>query len=255
MGVETDQFQCTFFDATGGDACPPRARITPAPSVVQPIRWAMSGRRNEHHLEISTVGFFSTTASGAKEPLQVWLGDMGPLRLISNDGAATPPVPSGSKAPIVPLTTTTQDFVVTVTSLSNPSTSTNNGPNLRDPPVTTFIAVELPSMPDILRALLESVRGRRITSSVNGGPEPPPNLGHGRNGGTIHEDEGTETDEELWMKDPALPLLFVRGSDGIGFHSGYALRCVPVTGPGALHIDGLSVWVSKVENLDHTSNA
>lgn len=224
----------------------------------------MSGRRNEHHLELSVAGFYSTTTSGAKEPLQVWLGDMGPLRLISNDGPVTSNGPSGSKAPIVPLTTTTQDFVVTVTSLSNASSSNGSGPNLRDPLAQSFIAVELPPMPEILRALLDSVRGRRVVASTNGGhltAEPLPNLGvhdehsRRRNGDGVDDQQQGETDEELWMKDPALPLLFVRGSDGIGFHSGYALRCVPATTHSSPHIDGWSVWVSRVENLDHARSA
>ena len=116
-------------------------------------------------------------------------------------------------------------------------------------------------MLEIIRALLDNVRNKRSRRSGNGDhltPEPLPNLGLGSgddhmNGDVIHEDDREETDEELWMKDPGLPLLFVRASEGIGFHSGYALRCLPAAAPNTPHIDGWSIWVSRVENLDHAS--
>jgi recombining binding protein (suppressor of hairless) len=189
-----------------------------------------------------------------KNNLQVWLGDMGPLRLISNDGLvgragpSTPmPAPSGSG--------TNQDFVVTVTSLSNQSVPAGSGPNLREPPSVTFIAVELPTIPEILRALLDSVRRRGIPCGDHLTPETNVGAPRGRQRNDDGIQEAEETNDELWKRDPALPLLFVRGSDGIGFHSGYALRCIPATAPASPNVDGWSIHVSRVESLDHTSSA
>jgi len=177
---------------------------------------------------------------------------MGPLRLISNDGSMSQAGPSS----IGP--TANQDFIVTVTSLSTQTGPVASGPNLREPLAVTLLAVELPPMPEILRALLDSVRAKRgTTNDGHSTPDLVPNLStirnRQRNGDKMPEDQ-EETEEELWMRDPTLPLLFIRPWDGIGFHSGYALRCVLAAAATSPNIEGWSIHVIKVENLDHASS-
>jgi hypothetical protein len=138
---------------------------------------------------------------------------------------------------------------------------------LRDPAPSTFVAAFLPDMNELIRALLDSVRtpvqrqdhsnaGPSSSGRTNGDmdiePERPPRMDGDLDEGDEEDvmmDAGLalETDEELWARDPALPILLIRPSDGMGFHSGYVVKCVPAQGHG---LDNVSGWSIRIEKAD-----
>lgn len=222
------QFQCTFFDASGTNTCPPQAHITPAPSIVSYCRWlAPMQRGGSHSIEMSVSGFYSVNRmTGIKEAMQVWVGDIGPLIVTSYEGMA-PPNQSG------------EGYVLPT---FHYNAGAGNGiPSVRDQAPTAFVAATLPSIGDLLKALLDSVR----TSQLSG----PRGRSQSQIRDNLDDEAELERDEELWTRDPSLPILFLRRTDGMGFHSGYELKCVAAVGDGLDNVDGWSVRIEKSANL------
>lgn len=224
------QFQCAFFDASGTNNWPPQMPITPAPAVASYCRWIPPAQRGgEHSLEMSVSGFYGINpTTGAKEPLQVWVGDIGPLRVASYEGLATQTGPLGS-----PIT----DGLLPTFHVNTPSGG-GSSPG-RSAPVNAFVAVTLPPVRDLIRALMDSVRVSRPNGGSSRGQSSQTN-GSGLEG-------DLDSEEELWARDPILPVLFLRKWDDIGFHSGYVVRCVPATGSNPDIMDG---WTVRVEKAD-----
>ncbi|KAG8803177.1 hypothetical protein FRC17_006240, partial [Serendipita sp. 399] len=96
MITSVGQFETAFFDASGSNINPPREAITPTPSVVHGIGWIPSPKRDgQHSLHMGITNFWTyypppgdtssapspnpVNSSWAKVPLQVWIGDLGPL--------------------------------------------------------------------------------------------------------------------------------------------------------------------------------
>lgn len=80
-------------------------------------------------------------------------------------------------------------------------------------PLHTIVIVEMPALVDVIKALEEDAlpsSAEQSGSSASDGPDgrndiPPPSIG-GR----------------------SLPLLFIRASDGVGYHSGRTITCESV---------------------------
>ena len=211
------QFETTFFDASGGNIMPPLASITPAPSAMHGCRWVPpllspppSHEPLPHTLHMGISNFFThypsssplaTASPWIKTPLQIWLGDLGPLPLTAEEGAIN--VTQQQHGFVFPATPANGSSIngsgignsngVNHTQLSGPSSlngsgastspglapinapgsrgSSNGGsgvvvlgnslPTLRDPPLATYVTVYLPPMEELVGALLDSVRTRR----------------------------------------------------------------------------------------------
>jgi len=160
--------------------------------------------------------------------MQVWVGDIGPLLTTSYEGLVGAPI-QGSEGLVLP------------TFHINAASGNASAPSVRDKPTVSFVAATLPNMSDLVKALLDSVRtsrpsGRRVRSQsqVEDGPLEVGDMEH---------------EEELWERDPSLPILFMRRSDGMGFHSGYELKCVAATGEELDNVDGWSVQVERASSL------
>lgn len=182
-----------------------------------------------HSLEMHVSGFSSIdSTTGIKEQLQVWVGDIGPLLTTSYEGLMGAPI-QGAEGLVLP------------TFHINAASGNAGTPSVRDKPTMSFVAATLPSMLEIVKALLDSVRtlrpSRRRVRSRSQLEDGPPEAGH------------LEHEEELWARDPSLPILFMRRSDGMGFHSGYELRCVAATEENLENVDGWSVRVERASSL------
>ncbi|CCA67425.1 hypothetical protein PIIN_01256 [Serendipita indica DSM 11827] len=205
MITSVAQFETTFFDASGGNVMPPLAPITPAPSAMHGCRWVpplLSSQPGQdpvaHTLHMGISNFFAhypsspLAASWIKTPLQVWLGDLGPLPLTAEEGAinvtqqqhgfvfpATPVHPNVANGSANGNGTSGSSGQLAGSSSSHngPVASTSAGPGLgpgggvvvlgnspptlRDPPFATYVTVYLPPMEELVSALLDSVRTRR----------------------------------------------------------------------------------------------
>ncbi|CAG8688088.1 6750_t:CDS:2, partial [Acaulospora colombiana] len=138
---------------------------------------------------------------------------------------------------------------------------------LRDPAPSTFVAAFLPDMNDLIRALLDSVRtptqradfsnatGTILSGRASGDMDVDPERSSRLQGELDEREEDdtvmgvglVETDEELWARNPALPILLIRPTDGMGFHSGYVVKCVPAQGHGLDNVSGWSIKIEKAE--------
>ncbi|KAG8867302.1 hypothetical protein FRC20_006157 [Serendipita sp. 405] len=111
MITSVGQFETAFFDASGVNTSPPHEPITPIPSVIHGARWVPSPKRDgQHSLHMGITNFWtfypplsgaesssgassssslihSSNGSWVKSPLQVWIGDLGPLPFTAEEGA------------------------------------------------------------------------------------------------------------------------------------------------------------------------
>ncbi|KAG1784066.1 hypothetical protein EV702DRAFT_1176007 [Suillus placidus] len=194
--VGISKFQYTFFDAFGQHSNSiPEMPITPFPTLFT----APVYRPTNNILEMTVSHFFyEDSKTRTQMPLTVYLGGLGPLR--ARFYQAAPPGPLTNIAA----------FDVA----SSPADAASR--YLTQPPLHTIVTVELPSLAEIIKALEEdmvsSIDNHRNTMNMEHhltGPmasssqsHPPPSIA-GR----------------------SLPLLFIRASDGIGYHSGRTISC------------------------------
>jgi len=147
-------------------------------------------------------------------PLDVYLGNLGPLQLRVYQ--ATPPGPLTAISPFL------QQLTGPPVDPGGPSDATATTPTSASPryipsgPLHTIVIVEMPPLADVMKALEDDAlpnpagdasRSNRQTPDGEGrngsvGPPPPPSIA-GR----------------------SLPLLFIRASDGVGYHSGRTIAC------------------------------
>jgi recombining binding protein suppressor of hairless len=155
-----------------------------------------------------------------RQPLDVFLGKVGPLRHRVYQAS-----PSG------PLTSV--GGFVTVGGEEGPEAVSNAPTFIPTNQVHTIVIVEMPPIVDVIKALEEDAIPPPMeesgSSSANGDRPPPPPMPS--------------------IQGRSLPLLFIRGSDGVGYHSGRTVTCENVfaamnLGPGA-DIDGN--WISTAQ--------
>ena len=165
--------------------------ITPFPTLfTSPVY-----RPPTNSLELTVSNFFyDDPASQQRLPLDIYLGGIGPLRARVYEAA--PPGPLTSISPFVPSADTGSEAGV----VSN---------RFLHSPLHTIVVVELPTLAEVVAALAESPapegaandppkEGEAPTPApaINGNPQPADVVGR------------------------TLPLLFIRSSDGVGYHSG-----------------------------------
>ncbi|KIJ40158.1 hypothetical protein M422DRAFT_256989 [Sphaerobolus stellatus SS14] len=253
--VGISKFQYTFFDGSGQNSPVPRVPITPFPTLFT----APAYRPAPHTIELTVSNFFyQHPETLAHTPLEVWLGNLGPLR--QRIFQATPPGPLTSVSPYaLPAGGPIVGEATNVNVGGPPAPGEAGSSGVGDTPQTivapprfvpsgplhTIIIVDLPPLNDIVKTLQEGMphigdgmmrrntgrrdRGDSISNSEGGddGMPPPENGAHGAGP----------------MPGQALPLLFIRGSDGIGYHSGRSIACDPIyppppPPPGSTDADG-----------------
>lgn len=184
------KFQYTFFDAFGQNNNIPELPITPFPTLFT----APVYRPGANSVELTVSNFFYEHPTTRQQTaLDVYLGNLGPLPLRVYQ--ANPP------GPLQPLHQLGQ-----------------GDPNRYMPSLHTIVIVEMPPLADVIKALEDdalpnghstnghkpsATDGRHGESSSSGPPAPPLPSIAGR----------------------SLPLLFIRASDGVGYHSGRTIAC------------------------------
>ena len=255
------KFQYTFFDALGPGVTAPEMPITPFPTLyTTPVY-----RPASNTIELTVSNFFYTnpepsdtsnngTTATTHIPLEVWLGNLGPLR--QRIYQANPP------PPVVP----------------RPSSSPTGSPALGSPgyltaggPLQTIVVVEMPPVSDIVRTLQEmaaphmrmmpppqapevteseqraeqdqeengspptesntaaaiaSALAAAANSSQNGTPPEGGFDGQTANGGGQDANgQASQQPPPALIAGQCLPILFIRSYDGTGYHSGRSIAC------------------------------
>ncbi|KAI0033394.1 hypothetical protein K488DRAFT_47691, partial [Vararia minispora EC-137] len=198
--VGISKFQYTFFDAFGPNNGIPDMPITPFPTLfTSPVY-----RPPTNTLELTVSNFFyDDPKTRQRLPLDIYLGSLGPLRARVYEAA--PPGPLTSVSPFGP---------------GGPEASASSDPANGSPgmaryihsPLHTIVIVELPSLNEVVTALKEPPRPTTPSENVNGDDA------QSTNGKASDSKPMAHTPEQVAGK--SLPLLFIRSSDGIGYHSG-----------------------------------
>ena len=194
------KFQYTFFDAFGLNNSVPEMPITPFPTLFNTPVY----RAQVNMIEMMAANFFYTDPkTKAQTPLDVYIGNMGPLRLriynhspLALDGRFDPTQPfiAVPPAPNQPPGAPVMDPKVQETS-ADPVLS------LPARHLHALICVETPLIQDIVQAMRED--------SIAQDPD-------------MQEEGGRRTylSDIQDLVGRSLPLLFIRSYDGVGYHSG-----------------------------------
>ncbi|OBZ78791.1 Transcription factor cbf11 [Grifola frondosa] len=205
--VGISKFQYTFFDAFGQNNSIPDLPITPFPTLFTTPLY----RPSNNTVELTAANFFyEDPKTKAPVPLDVYLGNLGPLRLRIYQTPPTgvlgimdpfisvpppPPNPDGTPAPpqIAPV-----DFPAT---RHLPSANPH-----------TVVVVFLPPMAEVIKAMEEDALP--IGEDASTDTRSPRNGESSASGG-----KRTSTS----VNGRSLPILFIRAFDGVGYHSGRAI--------------------------------
>jgi len=221
--VGISKFQYTFFDAFGQNNSIPELPITPFPTLFT----APSYRPANNTLELTVSNFFyEDPKTRTQQPLTVYLGNVGPLRARCFPPHAPGPLTNisyggGMAGPSSELT-------------PNDGTVPGVSPNVttgRYPALHTLVTVEMPSLPEIIKALQEDVMSPNAlaTDGVTIGPHAPSG---GESAAVGTQVDGPTSGGQTANNSPQpsitgrnLPILFIRASDGVGYHSGRTIAC------------------------------
>ncbi|PFH54770.1 hypothetical protein AMATHDRAFT_44569 [Amanita thiersii Skay4041] len=221
--VGISKFQYTFFDAFGQNNTIPEMPITPFPTLFT----APVYRPANNTVELTVSNFFYEHPTTRQQtPLDVYLGNLGPLR--HRVYQATPPGPLTNISSFVPpMSAPGMDSGPPPPQPppTDPSTGSPVSPNPGPPrympagPLHTIVIVEMPALGDIIKALQDDTLVPNGESSGSNSRRTP---------------EGTETrsgghpPSTPSITGRTLPLLFIRSSDGVGYHSGRTIACESV---------------------------
>ncbi|KAJ3570872.1 hypothetical protein NP233_g4115 [Leucocoprinus birnbaumii] len=231
--VGISKFQYTFFDAFGQNNNIPELPITPFPTLFT----APVYRPASNSIELTVSNFFYEDPNTRQQtPLDVYLGNLGPLRLRVYQTAA--PGPLTNISPFVQSMPGPQGLE----GAPGPSDPTAGSPlsptapprYMPAGPLHTIVVVEMPPLQDIIKALEDE----SMPPHAHPHPEPPqgarqsPDAGATGSGGSHEGRNGNGTlapppppPPPAGMPTRTLPLLFIRAADGVGYHSGRTIAC------------------------------
>ncbi|KAJ7932507.1 hypothetical protein B0H13DRAFT_1701449 [Mycena leptocephala] len=204
--VGISKFQYTFFDAFGQNNNIPDMPITPFPTLFT----APVYRQTNNTIELTVANFFYTDpTTGAHTPLDVYLGNLGPLR--HRVYQATPPGPLTTISPFI---NRTGGNVMDNTEPAPASPPSPVAPRFSAGPLHAIVIVEMPALADVIKALEEDALPSSSDDAPSNGRPSPPSDNAQANGLPPPSIAGR-----------SLPLLFIRPIDGVGYHSGRTIAC------------------------------
>jgi recombining binding protein (suppressor of hairless) len=89
-------------------------------------------------------------------------------------------------------------------------------------PLHTIVIVELPPLHDVIKALQEDALSP--TTDITGNGHHPPSSNDASADGQASREDGEGVPSPT-IAGRSLPLLFIRASDGVGYHSGRTIAC------------------------------
>ncbi|KAJ6519712.1 hypothetical protein C8R45DRAFT_952452 [Mycena sanguinolenta] len=203
--VGISKFQYTFFDAFGQNNTIPDMPITPFPTLFT----APVYRQANNTIELTVANFFyADPATGAHTPLDVYLGNLGPLR--HRVYQATPPGPLTTISPFINRT----GGNIMDTAEATPTSPSPATPRFGNGPLHAIVIVEMPSVAEVIKALEEDALPASADGAPSGSRTSPPSDNTQSNGALASSIAGR-----------SLPLLFIRPVDGVGYHSGRTIAC------------------------------
>ncbi|KIK70877.1 hypothetical protein GYMLUDRAFT_66092 [Collybiopsis luxurians FD-317 M1] len=199
--VGISKFQYTFFDSTGKNSQIPEMPITPFPTLFT----APVYRQANNSIELTVSNFFyEDPKTHQQATLDVFLGNLGPLQRRVYQTS-----PSGPMA--------SMPFVQPIPGLPDAVPLDSSGSPTRympSGPLHTIVMVEMPPIADIIKALEEDALPPSLEHS-DGQPAADGSHPGSRNG----------SGPPPSIAGRSLPLLFIRSSDGVGYHSGRTIAC------------------------------
>ncbi|KAJ7706292.1 hypothetical protein B0H17DRAFT_973423 [Mycena rosella] len=206
--VGISKFQYTFFDAFGQNNNIPDMPITPFPTLFT----APVYRQTNNSIELTVANFFyAHPTTGAHTPLDVYLGNLGPLR--HRVYQATPPGPLTNISPFV--NRTGGNIMDNSEPPPTSPTSPIAAPRFSTGPLHAIVIVEMPSLADVIKALEEdALPNAPDDAASNSRPSPPTDNA---------QPNGALSPPSIAGR--SLPLLFIRPTDGVGYHSGRTIAC------------------------------
>ncbi|KZV92483.1 hypothetical protein EXIGLDRAFT_647152 [Exidia glandulosa HHB12029] len=249
--VGISKFQYTFFDAYGRNTTPPEP-ITPFPTLFT----APVYRPTTNTMELTISNFFyDDPKTNQPAPLEVWLGDIGPLRYriyqavptgplqpfqIPRSGLEDSPPPPGQQAlgempgaPISPVSDRSSAGALPAI----PPRHYNAGP------AHTIVIVEMPTVGEIISSIGETVPPQG-DDAESASPE---------SGMTPRHDPATLGP----LLARGLPIFFIRPYDGTGYHAGRSVACenifqtLNIGGDGAVN----QAWIAAAQAAQHDGTA
>ncbi|KAG1749888.1 uncharacterized protein EDB91DRAFT_1046740 [Suillus paluster] len=220
--VGISKFQYTFFDAFGQHSNSiPDMPITPFPTLFT----APVYRPTNNILEMTVSHFFyEDPKTRTQMPLTVYLGGLGPLR--ARFYQAAPPGPLTNIATFgAAMSNSSNEVLVGGGDEVTGSSADAASRYLTQPPLHTIVTVELPSLPEIIKALEEDVMTPSVMTSDGIIHRQSPQ--HNEHGAPLDgpNGNGSQSHPPPSIAGRNLPLLFIRASDGIGYHSGRTISC------------------------------
>ncbi|PPQ67071.1 hypothetical protein CVT25_005672 [Psilocybe cyanescens] len=195
------KFQYTFFDAFGQNNNIPELPITPFPTLFT----APAYRPANNTVELTVSNFFyEHPTTRHQTPLDVYLGNLGPLHLRVYQAA--PPGPLS----------TINSFMPGAPGEGRDSASISSPPTRYiGTPLHTVVIVEMPPLADVIKALEDDALPTNNNTNGSKSHQSPDNA------------EGSEPPPPPMpsIAGRSLPLLFIRASDGVGYHSGRTIAC------------------------------
>lgn len=198
--------------------------ITPFPTLFT----APVYRPGNNTVELTISNFYyENPNTGQHSPLEVWLGDIGPLHHhvyqpdplgpltnVSSFAQTGTHGPIGTDVHHAELHSSSGVMSNTQAPMPGPARYVSAGP------LHTAVVVELPPIGDILKALQHEA-GPSPTHS-----QPPHGEAHDAPSATEDVESSSKADiTPMSIAGRSLPLLFIRGLDGIGYHSGRTIAC------------------------------
>ncbi|EIW64316.1 uncharacterized protein TRAVEDRAFT_68154 [Trametes versicolor FP-101664 SS1] len=203
--VGISKFQYTFFDAFGLNNNVPELPITPFPTLFNTPVY----RSQSNTLEMTAANFFYEHPKTRHQvPLDVYIGNIGPLRLRLYNHAATnqdnPFNPRQTFLPVPNNPDKPDDLMVAMNTEEDRRYNSLAAALNRN--IHALIVVEMPPVADIIKALREDA-------------VPPP--GEAAADSSQSDPSGQRTGDLVRdIAGRSLPLLFIRSYDGVGYHSG-----------------------------------